>query len=402
MEFIFKAKDQQGNFKEGKIEAISKEAAISVLQQNSLIPTSIEQGTRGSNTIRDLKKIWEGVTQKELVIFFRQFSILIDAKVPIIPSLRTIGDQTDNSFLRLVINEIVQDIEDGMPLSEGFAKHPEVFSSLTINMIKSGEISGNLQKSVAYVADNIEKNYQLTSKIKGALFYPGFVISVAGIIGFLVITFILPKLTVMFKEMQVAIPWYTRLLMNIGDFMASYWWAVLIGIIGLIVGFIYYLKTEAGKKEWDQLKIKLPVLGNLFRDVYMTRFADNLAVLLAGGIPIVRALVIVGDIIENKVYQSIILRAADEVKAGGTISSVFAKSADIPPIVSRMVKIGEETGKLSEILKKVAGFYEEETDRITRNLATLIEPVLIVFLGIGVAIMVFAILMPIYDIADKI
>lgn len=402
MEFIFKAQDQQGNFKEGKIEAISKEAAILVLQQNGLIPTSVERRSREVDVMRDLSKAWEGVTQKELVIFFRQFSILIDAKVPIIPSLRTIGDQTGNSFLRMVIMDVVQDIEDGMPLSESFAKHPEVFSSLTINMVKSGEISGNLQKSVAYVADNIEKNYKLTAKIKGALFYPAFVISVAIIIAFLTITFILPRLTAMFDEMDVDIPWYTRLLMAIGDFMAAYWWAVLIGIFGMIGGFIYYMKTEAGRKEWDQLKLKLPILGNLFRDMYMARFADNLAVLLSGGIPIVRALIIVGDIIGNVTYQSIILRAADEVKSGGTISSIFARSADIPPIVSRMVKIGEETGKLSEILKKVSGFYEEETDRITRNLTTLIEPVLIIFLGIGVAILVFAILMPIYNIADKI
>jgi len=401
MKFIFKAKDQNGIVKEGKIEAINKEGAILVLQKNNLIPMNIFQEEKTSKLLKGFQKIWEGINQKELVIFFRGLSILIDAKVPIVMALKTIEKQTDNKFFQIVIMEMIQDIEDGMSFSESLGKHPDVFSSLMINMVKSGEVSGNLQKSILYIADNIEKNYQLTSKIKSALFYPVFVIGVSFIIGFVVISFILPRLTIIFKDLNVAIPWYTKLLMAVGDFMSQYWWAVLIAIIGFILGIIYYVKTEDGKKEWEQWKIKLPVLGKLFRNLYISRFADNFSVLLLGGIPITRALLIVSEIIENSVYQSIILKAVDEVKAGGDISSIFAKSSDIPPVVTRMLKIGEETGKISEILRKVASFYEEETDRMTKTLSTLIEPVLIIILGIGVAIMVFAILMPIYNIADR-
>jgi type II secretory pathway component PulF len=269
-------------------------------------------------------------------------------------------------------------------------------------MIKAGEVSGNLQKSIFFVADNIEKNYRLTSKIKGALFYPAFVMGASLIIGFMATTFILPRLSDMIEDMDVAIPWYTQLIIGVGNFMESYWWAVLIIFIGAVGGFIYYIKTEAGKKEWDKTQLKLPIVGKLFQYVYLTRFARNFSILLAGGIPILRALVVVGEVVNNSVYQSVILRSADEVKAGGNISTVFSRSEIIPPIVAKMIKIGEETGKTSKITKDIADFYEEEVNNMTQNLSTMIEPILIIFLGIGVAILVFAILMPIYDIAGKI
>ncbi len=402
MKFVFKAKDAGGTVKSGRIEAIDRESAIQTLQKNGLIPISVSQEEKTPRLLKDIQKSWEGVSQKELVVFFRQFAILIEAKVPVISSLSAIEEQTENVFLRTVIREIKQDVEDGMPLSESFSKQSNVFSPLAINMIKAGELSGNLQRSINFVADNIEKNYKLTSKIKGALIYPAFVISAAVIVGFLTITFILPRITGIIKEMEIEVPWYTRLLVAVGDFMNAYWWAVILVVIGALAGFVYYIKTEVGRREWDQIKIKIPVVGKIFRYVYMERFANNLAMLINGGIPIVHSLMIVSDIVGNSVFQGVILRAADEVKTGGNISAVFGRSSNIPPIVTQMVKIGEESGKLGEILKKVSDFYESETDRMTKNLSTLIEPVLIVALGIGVAVIVFAILLPIYDIAGKI
>lgn len=401
MKFIFKAKDQEGAVKEGTIEASSEQVAVSVLQKNNLIPLSIEQAKKTSQFIKEIKRIWEGVSQKELAVFFRQLATLIEAKVPITQSLAAIEEQTSNKFLKVVVREMADDIEEGMPFSESLNKHPAVFSPLIASIIRSGEISGNLQQSVSFVAESIEKSYNLNSRIKSALLYPAFVVSVAIIIGFLVITVILPKLTGIIKELDVEIPWYTKVIMFIGDFMAVYWWAVLIVIFGLIGGFIYYIKTEAGRREWDQIKVRLPIVGNLFRAIYLARFADNLSLMVTAGIPIVRALVIVSEVVNNSIYESVILRSADEVKTGGHISTVLARSAAVPPIVSQMVKIGEETGKLGEVLKSVTKFYEQEIDKTTRNLTTMIEPVMIVLLGIGVAIMVFAILLPIYNIAGK-
>jgi len=402
MRFSYQAKNLSGNIQQGKIEAINNDAAVAMLQEKGLLPLTIKEEKAVPEAVKDLMRIWNGVSSRELSVFFRQLATLIEAKVSIVYSLKAVGDQTTNPYLRTVIGEMVNDIEDGFPFSESMQKHPEVFESLAISMVKAGELSGNLQRSILFLAENTEKNYELNSKIKSALFYPIFVLSAALIIGFVVFTFVLPKLTSIFKDMNVTVPWYTQLLMTIGDFMSIYWWAVGLGIIFIILGTVYYLKTEEGKKEWDLIKMKIPIIGPLFQYVYISRFSENLAVLLTGGIPIVRALIIVSEVVNSTVYESVILKAADEVKTGGSMSIVFARSSCFPPIVSQMIKIGEDSGKISEVLQNVSLFYSKEVDRITRNLSTMIEPILIVFLGIGVGFLVFAILIPIYNIAGSI
>jgi type IV pilus assembly protein PilC len=402
MEFIFKAKDSLGTTKEGEINAASREVAVQIIQGSGLIPVSISEKGKGYSIIKDIKRIWEGAKPKDLVVFYRQLATLIEAKVPIVTTLQALEEQTDNQFLRIVIREVREDIKDGMSLSESIAKHPLVFNNLTVSMIGAGEMSGNLQKSIVYIADNTEKNYQLSAKIKSALFYPAFVIMATFIIGFIVVTFILPKLSMVIRDMGVETPWYTNLLMAVGDFMNKYWWAVLIAIFGAIGGLIYYLKTEEGKKEWDRIKINLPMLGSFYKAVYIARFADNFAILIDGGIPVVNALQEVSKVVGNQIFERIILESAAEARKGGNISDVLARSPEIPPIVSRMMKIGEETGKTSDVMRKTAEFYEQEVETMTRNISTMIEPILISILGIGVAIMVFAILLPIYDVADKI
>lgn len=401
MKFQFKAKDSEGSVREGKIEAVSRDAAIKVLQTQSLLPILVVQEKGLPEIVKELSRIWEGASQKELMVIFRELATLISAKVPIVPALRAISDQAENRYLRIVVKEVADSVEDGMALSESLAKFPDTFSPLSINMIKAGEVSGNLQKSIEYIADNIEKNYKITARIKGALFYPAFVIGVATIIGFIAATWILPQLADIIVELNVEMPWYTKIIINVSYFMEHYWWAVLILIFGALGGFFYYIRTEAGKHEWHKIQLNIPILGKLFRYVYLARFANNFSVLLAGGIPIVRALMVSSEVVNNVVYQAVILKSADEVKTGGNISSVFSRSAIIPPIVSRIVRIGEETGKMSEVLKNIADFYDSETDNMTRNLSAMIEPILIILLGVGVGILVFAILMPIYQIAGK-
>ena len=401
MKFRFRAKKQDGQMREGLVEAINVDAATQILQKNGLIPLSVTEERETNTLLKSVSRLWEGVGQKELMVFFRQMATLIDARVPIVSSLQTIGEQTDNRFLRIIIKEMADDIEDGMPFSEALEKHPDVFSPLTVNMIKAGEISGSLQKSIAFVADNIEKNYQLTAKIRGALYYPAFVLTVGFIIGFLVVTFILPKITVLIKDLNVPIPWYTAVLIWVGDFMNDYWWAVLCVIVAAVFTFFYYIRTESGRREWEMMVLKIPAVGVLAQNIYITRFAENLSALLNGGIPVVRALLIVSEVIGNHVYEKVILRAAEEVKAGGTMSTVFIQSIQMPVIVSQMVRIGEETGTLSKVLKSVSAFYNQEVDNMTKSLTTLIEPILIVLLGIGVGILVVGVLMPIYNIAGQ-
>ena len=378
MKFHFQAKNSEGEVREGKIEAVSRNEAAMSLQEKGLIPLALEKEDQSMAFLRDIERIWNGVSQQEMAVFYRQFATLIDAKVTIVVALKAIEEQTENRFLGSVL------------------------SALSINMIRAGEISGNLQKSITFIADNTERNYQLNSKIKSALMYPGFVVSAAIIIGFIVFTVVLPKLTKIFGDMNVEIPWYTKLIMETGNFMQSFWWAVLMVMLGAVVGAFYYLKTDAGSEEFDHIKLNLPILKRLFKFIYISRFSENLGVLLAGGIPIVKALMIVGDVVDNSVYRRIILRAAEEVKTGGTMSTVFARYEEFPPILSKMIKVGEETGKISEVLKNISAFYDQEIDRMAKNMTALIEPVLIVFLGLGVAVLVFAILMPIYSITNQI
>ena len=402
MNFSFQAKSSSGEIINGRIDATNTEAAVALLQGKGFVPLKIEKEVEISGVMKDLHHIWEGVNLRELSVFYRQLSTLIGAKVSIIASLKAVGDQTENEFFKIIIQEMYRDIEDGVPFSEAMAKHPDVFETLAVSMIKAGELSGNLQRSVLFLAENAEKNYELNSKIRGALFYPLFVLTAALLIGFVVATFVLPKLTGIFKDMNVAIPWYTQVLMAFGDFMAVYWWLVLGLIVAVVGSAMYYVKTEDGKKEWDIIKMKIPIIGNLFQYVYIARFSENLAVLLDGGIPIVRALIIVSEVVNSTAFEGVILRAGDEVKSGGTMSSVFARSAYFPPIVSQMIKIGEESGKISEVLQNMSSFYGQETDRITRNLSTMLEPIMISFLGVGVGVLVFAILVPIYNIAGSV
>ncbi len=401
MKFVFKAKTEAGQDRSGVVEALSRDAAIQVLQNNGLTPFSVQEEGRDITLVRDIAKLWEGVSQKELMVMFRQLATLISARVPMVSALDTLADQASNRYLRIILKEIEDDVEDGASFSESLEKHPAVFEPLVINMLRAGEVSGTLQRAIEVVAENIEKNYQLSSKIKGALFYPGFVFSAALIIGFLVVTFILPKLTGLIRELGVAIPWYTEVLMWIGDFMNAYWWAVLLVFFAACLSFFYYINTTAGQADWNRVVLKLPIFGNLMKYVYITRFAENMSSLLNGGIPIVKALIIVSDVTGNLVFREVILHAAEEVKTGGAMSNVFLRSPVIPPIVSQMIKIGEESGSVAKVLDGVADFYRSEVENITRNMTSLIEPILIVFLGIGVGVMVVGILMPIYDIAGK-
>jgi type II secretory pathway component PulF len=403
MKFFFRAKTNIGELREGTVEAMDASGAATILQNNGLIPLSLDSMEKtGFSFLKIFTRYWNGVSTKEKLVFFQQLSTLIEARVPITTSLTTIAEQSTNVFFRALLKEIASDIDDGMPFSEALAKHPDIFDPLSVNMIKAGEVSGSLHKAISFVAENIEKNYQLSAKIKGALYYPAFVLLVAFVIGFLVITFILPKITAIIKDMNVAVPWYTQALIWLGDFMNAYWWAVLIVLILSLVGLVYYIKSPAGKEEWEIILLKLPVVGTLAKNVYVTRFAENFSSLLESGIPVVKSLQIVSDVIGNHVYKNLILRAAEEVRSGGNISAVFLSSPkEVPQIVAQMIRIGEETGTTSKVLVSVGKFYTQEVNNTTRNLTTLIEPILIVFLGMGVAILVVGVLLPIYNIAGQ-
>ncbi len=401
MKYKYKARNQAGAVQEGIVEASTLTNATSILQQHNLLVTFIEP-EKGVGMLSGLSRFWEGVSAKEFVIFSRQLAVMIDAKVPLMAAFKGITEQTTNPYLAKVLSLVLSDIDEGKSLSDSLKRHPEVFSDLYVNMVQSGEVSGNLQKSLEDLANNIEKNYTLTQKVKGVLYYPAFILSAFVIVAFLMLTFVIPKLMTMIKETNAKLPITTTMLIAVGDFMQKWWWAVLIAVILGIISLIYYLKTEDGKKEADIIVLKIPLISRVLRYVYLARFSENLSTLVKSGLPIVNALQISGRVIGNSVFERDILEAAERVKSGGTISEVLQKKSNFPPIMTQMIKVGEETGKLDATLMSMSKFYSREADQIVTNLSSIIEPVLIVILGVGVGILVFSIIIPIYNVAQGI
>ncbi|MBU2028747.1 type II secretion system F family protein [Patescibacteria group bacterium] len=402
MKFFFRAKNKTGEIKEGTVEAANRDLALELIQKNDFFPISLNEEGKKISFLEIFRKYASRVKVKELMIFFRQLAIMIEARVPIVYALSAIKDQTENAFFKTVIEEVVNDIQDGLSFSDALKKKPEIFSNLSINIITAGETSGNLKQAVEYVADNIEKNYNLSKKITSAFIYPAVVMAVFFVIGFVFLAFIIPKLTGVIKDMGVDFPWYTQVVMNFSDFMAAYWWAVFLGIIGVALGIVFYINTGVGKVMVDNLKIKFPVFGTIFRNIYITRFAENLAILLKGGIPIIRAVTLSSSVVNNSVYEELFLRVAYELKVGGNINNVFKKSELISPIVSQMIRVGEETGQLDLVLRHIATFYEQETETATKNLSVLLEPFIMILIGTAVGFLVFSILMPVYNVASQI
>ncbi len=383
MRFKYLAKDPAGNFKKGIVEASSKSSAIEVLSRHNLTALTLEE-KRETPLLSSILKIWEGTKTRDFVVFSRQLAVMIDAKVPLLSALSSIADQTENRFLALKIKSIIADVDSGMSFSEAIAKHPDTFSKFYINMVKAGEASGTLQQNLNNLADNIEANYELTAKLRGALYYPGFILFAMLAVGFIVMTFVMPKLLVILKEYNVELPFTTKVLIAVSGFLASYWWIVLIIFFVAVGAFLYYIKTDQGKAEFDYIVFKIPVINKLVNNVYVTRFTENFSTLLQNGLPITTALLITSEIVGNERYRDAILDAVQEVKKGGNVSDALRKHGVVPLVVVQMIKIGEATGKIDYALKKITEFYIKETDRVVKNFSSLIEPILMVFLAIGV------------------
>jgi type II secretory pathway component PulF len=281
------------------------------------------------------------------------------------------------------------------------AAKPGVFTNFTVNMIRSGETSGRLSEVLEYLADQEEKDYDLRSKIRGAMLYPAFVISGMAVLGFVMMTFIVPKLTGVLKESGAVLPLPTRILIAVSGFFANFWWLILIMAIGAAFGIRFALKTEQGRLVWDKLKLRLPIFGNLFRLIYIVRFTRSLETLLAGGVDMVTALNAVAEVVSNAVYRQLILETRKEVSDGNSIVTVFSGHPEVPPMLTQMLSVGEETGKLRVILTRLSSFYGREIENTVAALVTLIEPMIMVVMGIGVGIMVAAVILPMYSLASS-
>lgn len=398
MRFNYQARTKDGEIQSGTIEASNREVAANTLQRHGLVVVHIEAASAVPFYARSLK-IFQKVKIKELVLFYRQLSILFEADIPLLDALKAVAQQTRNAYFRDILFEVETDVKGGESFSKALAKHSKVFSSFYINVIQSGEVTGKLSEILKYLADHAEEEFLLNSKIKSAFTYPIFIFSVFIVVGVLMLVYVVPQLTIVLLESGQELPLPTKILVATSNFFRSWSWLLFIVVTAAIFGFIRFKKTTQGKEMWDKLKLKFPALGKFLQKIYIARFSENFSTLLKGGLPILSALKISGQVIGNTVFTQLIEEAREKVKTGETISSVFEKSKQIPSLVVQMLKVGERTAKLDEILKRVAKYYRGEIERVVSNLTQIIEPFLIVVLGGAVAFLVAAILLPIYNIS---
>ena len=331
-------------------------------------------------------------------MFSRQLSIMIESKILPAQALRALAKSAKPVFQEKII-KISEEVESGTPLSRAFKLYPDIFSNFYINMVKSGEVSGKLSEVLVRVADHLEREYQLNTKMKTAMIYPAFILFVFVAIFFIMMIYIFPQLAAVLIEAKVELPATTKVMMAISDFLRVWWWALILFFIGLVWGMRKYKKTEEGKSAIDSFMLRVPLIKGFLKNIYLSRFAENLSTLVVAGIPIARALDVAAEVIDNNVYRDIITATKDNVVKGKSMSSVLENSPEfISPLFSQMIKIGETTGTMDTTLMKIVDFYKGEIDAFMDGLLSIIEPILIVALGGMVGILVISIYIPLYQI----
>lgn len=397
----YKAINSTGGVEEGVIEAFSIDAAIVKLQSRGLTVSSIkEKETEESKDILRKIPIFNRISNKDVVILSRQMSTLFQAQVSALRVFKLIAAEVENPILREHLLEIVSDLQGGSSISAALSKHPKIFSDFYVNMVKAGEESGKIDESFAYLADYLDRTYEVTSKAKNALIYPAFVIFTFIAVMVLMFTVIVPKIGAIIKDSAQEVPFYTKMVFWVSDFFVNNTLYLLVGLVILIVGGVWYSRTEEGHRWISNIRLQIPYLGDLYKKLYLSRFSDNMSTMVSSGIPMLKAIEVTAAIIDNQIYKEIMNDALNKVKSGSALSAALGEHEEIPRILTQMVKVGEETGELGNILKTMSKFYQREVVNAVDTLVGLIEPVMIVGLGVGVGILLAAVLMPIYNIAS--
>ena len=404
MQFRYKARSSEGEPQDGVIEAASLDLAVASLQRRNFLVISIEPvegaGRERASKVAEWLGIFEGIPMEDVVILTRQLSTLFEARVPVVESLKIIIGETENRLLRRHIPDLLDDIQGGMPMSQAMARQEKVFSRFYVAMIKSGEESGKLEEIFRFLADYLERSYELTRKARNALIYPAFILITFIVVMVLMMTLVIPKLADMLAETGQSIPVYTKIVIGLSQFVSHY--ILLLGIL-VIAGLFFLiriLKTPKGQMLFSRARLQVPTIGAIYTKLFLSRIADNLSTMLRSGIQMLRGLEITGSVVEDRVYERVLTDAANDVKGGLPVSEAFRKHSEIPGIVVAMIKIGEETGNMGHILETMARFYRREVNNAIDTLVSLIEPFMIVVLAVGVAILLASVLIPIYNIAS--
>lgn len=400
LKFRYQARDSaSGQMVKSTVEAENEQEAAKIIRKEGLNPISI---TAESAVSGGLRERLNRVSTKDRVLFSRQLSTLINAGLPLVQSLRNVGDQTQSKKLKAVIDEVVTDVEGGMTLSASCDRHPEVFNRVFISLVAAGEASGTLDKALERIADQQEKDAEIMSKVRGAMVYPVIVILVMlGVVGFMLVK-VLPQVKVLYEGMQGAeLPLVTKILLGASDFVIKFWWVfVILLILGVVFGS-RYARTAGGRQIVDKAKLHMWPVKVLFQKMYMARFARTGTTLVASGVPLIQVLEITGDAVNNVFIEQAVDRAAEKVKGGKALSDSLEPEQYFLTLVPNMIRIGEQSGSLEDMLAKIADYYEKEVDTQVKAIQTIIEPVLMVILGVVALIIVAAVLLPVYSLAGK-
>jgi len=400
-EFKYEALDQNGKAASGMVNAANQDAAIAMLQRKGLTLTSVTAG--GEKSLMQQMKgvtLFGGVSSRDLVLLSRQIATLFEAQVSALRVFRLLAEQAEKPYIRQVLAAISDDLQGGNSISKSLERHPKVFSDFYVNMVRSGEESGKLDQTFLYLADYIDRSYELGSKAKNALIYPAFILLTFIGVMTLMLTVVIPKIGAILEDSGQVLPVYTQIILGMSNFLVDYGIFLL---IALIVGgyFMFrYIQTPAGQIAWSRFKFAIPYVGSLYQKLYLSRIADNMNVMLSSGISAVRSLEITANVVEDDVYEAILREAIEAVKGGSPLSQTLARHPDeVPGIFVQMLQIGEETGEMGNILDRLAKFYNREVNSAVDTLVSLIEPILIVALALGVGFLLAAVLLPIYNSA---
>lgn len=405
-QFSYSARDKTGAIKKGSMFAPDRPAATASLVEKGLTPILVKEvasaGGKGGNKLSDLLKLGNGVKLQDKVVFSRQFATMINAGVPIVQSLNILREQSESKKLKATVADVAKQVEGGATLANALATHPEVFNPIYVNMVKAGEAGGILDQVLDRLATQQEKDAEVVSKVRSAMIYPG-VITTATVGAFIfLMTVIVPKLSSIFQDAGANLPIYTKIMLAISDFLVTKWFIVLGGIIGLVIAFLRWRKTENGRRTFDKLMLKAPIFGPILVKVNIARFARTFGSLMASGISVLDAINATKTALGSTVYQDELAIVAQKVKNGRPMSEQIRASKNFPAIVGQMLSVGEETGQMDSILLKLAEFYEKEVDTVVSGITSIIEPILIIVLGGMVGFIVISVFGPISSIGNSV
>ncbi len=398
LSFAYQARDVSGKVISGTQEGLNEENAINTLMARGLMVLSIQKSAASK-----LTRARARVSDSDLVLFTRQLATMVDAGLPLVGALTGLFEQCDvrkQAGLRRIIGEVTASVQEGSTFYDAVCKHPQVFNRLYASMVKAGETGGLLAEVLDRLAGFLESNARLVKKVKSAMTYPVIVISIALCITTFLIVKVVPVFASIFADFGAKLPAPTQFLIDLSDFVRGYWWAIIIGIVGAVFGIRTWLKSKSGAEAWDRMKLKMPVFGPLLHKICMTRFARTFAQLIRSGVPILEVMQIVGDTAGNSVVAKALKGVSADVEKGDTLTSALSRQPIFPPMMLRMVSAGENTGKIDNMLEKMADFWDEEIEATLNALTSLLEPILIVFLGFIVGGIVIAMFLPIFKLND--